>query len=82
ENYISENYKRLIFEFRTGIQPTGMRIEKNESIRFLGSDLEKIKLKKTLDWMNEFLPDNSFLKSWLRPYRLGRRKNEQFDKSL
>ncbi|EJO69709.1 hypothetical protein [Leptospira kirschneri] len=55
EGYISENYKRIIFEFRTGVRPTGMRIEKNAQVRFLGSDLEKIKLKKTLDWMNEFL---------------------------
>ncbi len=55
ENYISENYKRIMFEFRTGVLPTGIRIEKNAQFQFLGSNLEKIKLKKTLDWMNEFL---------------------------
>ncbi|WP_061248927.1 hypothetical protein [Leptospira alstonii] len=49
----SENGRRLVFEFRTGIRPTGIRVEKIE--RTSDSNLEKIKLKKVLDWMGELL---------------------------
>ncbi|WP_078124133.1 hypothetical protein [Leptospira alexanderi] len=55
ESYSSENFKRLVFKFRTGIQPTEIRVEKTAPTQFFGSHLEKIKQRKILDWMNEFL---------------------------
>lgn len=55
ESYGSENFKRLVFKFRTGIQPAEIRVEKIAPTRFSGSRLEKIKQGRILDWMNEFL---------------------------
>ncbi|QDK24252.1 MULTISPECIES: hypothetical protein [Leptospira] len=55
ESYSSENFKRLVFKFRTGIQPAEIRVEKTAPTQFFGSHLEKIKQRKILDWMNEFL---------------------------
>ncbi|AOP35355.1 hypothetical protein A0128_16810 [Leptospira tipperaryensis] len=55
ENIGSENQKRIIFEFRTGIQPTGIRIERIAPTRFSTDRLEKIKLRNLLSWMQNFL---------------------------
>ncbi|MBM9501205.1 response regulator [Leptospira sp. 201903071] len=55
ENIGSENQKRMVFEFRTGIQPTGIRIERITPTQFSTDRLEKIKLRNLLNWMRNFL---------------------------
>ncbi|TGL77058.1 hypothetical protein [Leptospira yasudae] len=55
ENFGTQPFRRMVFEFRTGSRPTGIRIEKTAPIRFSNSNLEKIKLGKILSWMSEFL---------------------------
>ncbi|RHX88236.1 hypothetical protein [Leptospira stimsonii] len=55
ENIGSENQKRMIFEFRTGILPTGIRIERIAPTQFSTDRLEKIKLRNLLSWMQPFL---------------------------
>ncbi|PJZ41354.1 hypothetical protein CH370_11185 [Leptospira kmetyi] len=55
ENYGSENFKRMIFEFRTDARPTAIRIEKTKPTQVSGTHLEKIKLQKILSWIGEFL---------------------------
>ncbi|PJZ51749.1 hypothetical protein [Leptospira adleri] len=55
ENIGAENQKRIVFEFRTGIQPTGIRIERIAPTQFSTDRLEKIKLRNLLSWMRNFL---------------------------
>ncbi|MBM9579310.1 response regulator [Leptospira sp. 201903070] len=55
ENIGAENQKRMIFEFRTGILPTGIRIERIAPTQFATDRLEKIKLRNLLSWMQKFL---------------------------
>ncbi|XDD49837.1 hypothetical protein AB3N59_15920 [Leptospira sp. WS92.C1] len=55
ENIGSENQKRLIFEFRTGIHPTGIKIERIAPTNSSSIHLEKVKLKNVLAWTQTFL---------------------------
>ncbi|ABJ78185.1 hypothetical protein IQB76_09645 [Leptospira borgpetersenii serovar Hardjo-bovis] len=55
ESYGSEKFKRLVFKFRTGIQSAEIRVEKAASTQLSDSHLEKIKQRKILGWMSEFL---------------------------